>query len=156
MVFDSEYTVLIDFSVFHCTQKIKRMTLEHPQRPLYMGMLHVIFFPSSWYWFTKYHSLTLLKFMSSKFPQVRTFGSCDIVTDYVSFLPLNLNITKRVEIKNMRVFIKTCKSVLINIFKNVTVAKRPGTEIGIVLLEFYFFGFISCKIRLFLWVCRYS
>ena len=59
----------------------------HPSASLYMGKpLYVVFFlplllvPAL---------LLFLKFMST-FPQVRIFGSCDIVTDYVAFFPPQL------------------------------------------------------------------
>ena len=127
MVFDCQYIVPIDFSVFHVARKIKGWHWN-TLNGLYTWACYMLF-SSIFHTDSPYHSLTLLKFMSSKFPQVRTFGSCDIVTDYVSFLPLNLNITKRVEIKNIKnynesIYKKTSKCVLINIFKNFRSAKK--------------------------------
>ena len=137
------------FFCVSCSQKNKRMALKHPQRPLYMGMLHVIFFHLP-YWFTisLSHSFEVYEQQVSASANFWVLWHrnrlCFIPSPQFEYHEKGWNKEHRKII--MRVFIKTCKCVLINIFKNIRSAKKLQKS-ALILLEFYLFGFISCKIR---------
>ena len=100
---------MIELFKFRTMRKEKRFLLNRnidknwcTLRHRYIWASHFMLF--SFYLFLLVPALLLfLKFMST-FPQVRIFGSCDIVTDYVAFFPPQL--FPKYQVRNVKGLLK--------------------------------------------------